>query len=99
MSTEPKESNRYTMVIIDFEQPILNIKGHKYIKAPDPAYSTIEIEDRKYIRVHDFTSKQTMNELNYHYLSTCPVSELLWFLDNIVALLKEKAIKLELPAE
>jgi hypothetical protein len=95
---QDKESDRYTMAIVDTDQPMLNIKGHRYVKIND-FLSTLEIDGKKFIRVHDWTSKQTLHELNYHYLSSCPASELLWFLDNALALLKEKAVKFELPTE
>ena len=76
---------------------IKEFEGSRWIKLED-FMSSLEIEDRKYIQVHDWTSKQTINDLNYHYLSTCPVSELLWFIDNAIALLKEKAVKFEIPS-
>jgi hypothetical protein len=91
-------SDRYTMAIIDLEQNELNIKGHRYFKLKE-FLSSLEIDNKKYIQVHDFTSQQTINDLNYHYLSTCPPSELLWFLDNVVALLKQRIVKLEMPTE
>ena len=74
------------------------IEGEKWFKL-EQFQATLDIDGKKFIRVHDWTSKQTLHELNYHYLSSCPMSELLWFLDNVVALLKEKAVKFELPAE
>ena len=77
---------------------IKEFEGQRWIKLED-FQSSLEIDGKKYIQVHDWTSKQTINDLNYHYLSTCPPSELLWFIDNAIALLKEKAVKLELPSE
>jgi hypothetical protein len=61
--------------------------------------STKEIDGKKYVQVPDWISDTTMHEYNYAYLEQLPASELLWFMENCLTLLKKKAVKLELPPE
>jgi hypothetical protein len=61
--------------------------------------STKEIDGKKYLEVPDWTSDTTMHDINYAYLEQLPVTELLWFMENCLTLLKKKAVKLEWPVE
>lgn len=61
--------------------------------------NTKEIDGQKWVRVPDYTSAAAHRSINYSYLENLPVSDLLWFIENCLELLKKKAVKIELPTE
>lgn len=77
---------------------IKEIDGERWFNL-EKFQSALNIEGRKYMEVPDFTSDITMREINYAYLEGLPVSNLLWFMETCLDLLKKKAVKLELPEE
>jgi hypothetical protein len=46
----------------------------------------------------DPTSAESMRAYHQNYLSELSLSELLWFMDTTWSLIKEKSVKVELPA-
>lgn len=59
--------------------------------------NTKEIKGQKWVRVPDYTSAAAHRSINYAYLEHLPVSDLLWFLENCLELLKKKTVKVDLP--